>query len=205
MIKDRVNYEFSIQNILIHPIITNLLESKKNAQIEKENGQTEILQRVIRLVEAKYSLTRNAGFLGIDLFDSTPDIEICITRMLKAPTTDGELNEFIGILYNYIIDRSKERLLKIGNVKTGEKSSLEDKISARNITISPELRSEFERSIQDLRLINNLRNKLSHSKNTKDWEEIANIYRKIINKPIPKSKEDYIETQLTLLEKGVRV
>ena len=106
LIKDRVNYEFSIQNILIYPIITNLLESKKNAQIEKENGQTEILQRVIRLVEAKYSLTRNAGFLGIDLFDSTPDIEICITRMLKAPTTDGELNEFIGILYNYIIDRS---------------------------------------------------------------------------------------------------
>ena len=51
-------------------------------------------------------------------------------------------------------------------MKTGEKSSLEDKISARNITISPELRSEFERSIQDLRLINNLRNKLSHSKNT---------------------------------------
>ena len=36
LIKDRVNYEFSIQNILIYPIITNLLESKKNAQRKRK-------------------------------------------------------------------------------------------------------------------------------------------------------------------------
>lgn len=53
-------------------------------------------------------------------------------------------------------------------------------------------------------MVNNLRNKLSHSKAAKDWEDIGNIYRKLINKPLPQSKEDYIEVQENLLDKVAR-
>jgi hypothetical protein len=45
-----------------------------------------------------------------------------------------------------------------------------------------------------------LRNKLSHSKAAKDWEEMANIYRKLINKPLPQSGEDYSKVQESLLD-----
>ncbi len=202
IIKDKVGYSFYLQNLLIKPIITNLLESKRMTIVEqKGNDQTQVLQRIIKLVEAKYTLTRNAGFLGINLFDSTPDTEVCITRMLKIPTTDGELKEFIEVLYNYIIDRSKDWLLKIGNIKTGEMTMLEKEITAKGKSIPAEFSTGFEKAIQDLRIVNNLRNKLSHSKAAKDWEDIGNIYRKLINNPLPQSKEDYIEVQENLLDK----
>ncbi|MDQ1280379.1 MAG: hypothetical protein QG670_1642 [Thermoproteota archaeon] len=201
IIKDRISYQFSLKNLLIEPIVTNLLEGKPKIGDEKvESEQSQILQRVIRLVEAKYTLTQNAGIFGIDLFDSTPDIEVCITRMLKVPTTDGEQKEFIEILYNYIIDRSKGWLLKIGDLKSGETSSIEERIIKKGRSIPPEFEAEFEKAIQDLRLLNNLRNKLSHSKAARDWEEIGNIYRKLINKPLPNSKKDYVKVQESLLE-----
>jgi len=183
-------------------MVTNLLEGKPKLIAKREGyDQTQILQHVIELVEAKHTLTRNAGILEIDLFGSTPDIELCITRMLKVPTTDGELKEFIEMIYNYIIDRSKGWLLKIGSLKTGEITTLEEKIISKGQNIPPELAAEFEKAIQDLRMLNNLRNKLSHSKSAKDWAVLANIYRKLINKPLPKSKEDYIKVQTNLLNK----
>jgi hypothetical protein len=201
-ITDQVRYSFCLQNLLVKPIIANLLESKSLGLEHKAYDQTEILHRVVRLVEAKYTLTRNAGFLGIDLFDSTTDIEICIIHMIKVPTTEGELKEFIETLYNYLIDRSKDWLLKIGNLKNGEITSLEKEIKTKGKTIPPEWSAGFEKAIQDLRVVNNLRNKLSHSKAAKDWEEIGNIYRKLINKPLPQSKEDFIDAQVNLLDKA---
>lgn len=203
-IKDKVGYPFYLQNHLVKPIAANLLESKPLEVENKVYDQTEILQRVIRLVEAKYTLTRNAGFLGIDLFDSTTDIELCIIRMIKVPTTEGELKEFIEALYNYIIDRSRDWLLKIGNLKTGEITSLEKEITTKGKTIPSEWSVGFEKAIQDLRIINNLRNKLSHTKATKDWEEIGNIYLKLINRRLPRSKEDYTQTQINLLDRATQ-
>ena len=200
-IKDKISYSFILQDLLIKPIVTDLLEGKHRKIIEKETyEQPQLLQRVVRLVEAKYTLTQNAGILGIDLFDSTPDTEVCITRMLKIPTTEGELKEFIETLYNYIIDRSKGWLLKIGDLKPGETSTIEEKIKKRGRCIPPESAAEFEKAMQDLRMLNNLRNKLSHSKAAKDWEEMANIYRKLINKPLPQSGEDYSKVQESLLD-----
>ena len=38
----------------------------------------------------------------------------------------------------------------------------------------------------------------------KDWEDIANIYRKLINKPDPKNIEDYIKVQENLLDKSAQ-
>jgi len=201
-IKDKISYSFFLQDLLIKPIVTDLLEGKHGKISKKEEyKQPQVLQRVIRLVEAKYTLTQNAGIFGIDLFDSTPDTEVCITRMLKIPTTDGELKEFIETLYNYIIDRSKGWLLKIGDLKTGEISTIEEKIKKKERSIPSESAAEFEKAIQDLRMLNNLRNKLSHSKAAKDWEEMANIYRKIINKPLPQGREDYIKVQENLLDR----
>lgn len=201
-IKDKISYLFHLQNLLIKPIVTDLLEGKPKKIPEKEEyEQPQVLQRVVGLVEAKYTLTQNAGIFGIDLFDSTPDTEICITRMLKVPSTDGELKEFIETLYNYIIDRSKGWLLRIGDLKTGETSTIEEKIIKKGKSIPPESAAEFEKAIQDLRMLNNLRNKLSHSKAAKDWEDIANIYRKLINKPLPHGKEDYIKVQESLLDR----
>lgn len=201
-IKDKTSYSFILPNLLIKPIVTDLLEGKPKKIGEKEDYEPEqVLQRVIRLVEAKYTLTKNAGIFGIDLFDSTPDIEVCITRMLKVPTTEGELREFIQMLYNYIIDRSKHQLLKIGDLKTDEISTIEQEIIKKKGSISPESAAEFEKAIQDLRMLNNLRNKLSHSKAAKDWEDMANLYRKLINKPLPQGREDYIKVQESLLDR----
>jgi len=201
-IKDKVGYSFYLQDLLIKPIIDSLLEAKPGIMPRKEgDDRIQILERVIRLVEAKHALTRNTAILGIDLFDSTPDIEVCITRMLKIPTTDGELKEFIEILYNYVIDRSKSRLLKIGDLEDGQITTLEERIIGKGKKRPFERSTEFEKAIQDLRIVNNLRNKLSHSKAAKDWTDIANIYRGLINKPMPQNREDYVKVQESLLGK----
>ena len=201
-IKDKIGYSIYLQDLLIKPIINDLIEGKPKIIMEKEShDQIKNLQRVVKLVEAKYTLTRNAAILEIDLFGSTPDVEVCITRMLRNPTTEGELKEFIEILYNYVIDRSKKRLLKIGDIKTGQITTFEETIVDKGKSIPPESAADFEKAIQDLRMLNNLRNKLSHSKAAKDWTEIANIYRKLINKPVPQNMEDYMKVQEHLLDK----
>lgn len=202
-IKEDTPFSIAIRTELIEPVIRTLLEEKPKVPtvvFGRREKDADIVDLVIRLVEAKFDAFRTASFLGVDLFHSTPDTERCITRMLRLPTSEGELAEFVKDLHWFLIDRSRN-LLKFGGFREGKITNLEQELKRKGHKIPSIERGRFEKAVEIFYDLDILRNKyVAHTKKAEDWEKIGKIFRKLINKPLPRNKEDLEEAQRTIIE-----
>lgn len=153
---------------------------------------------ISRLVVNKYNLYRAAAmFSGFELFISNPETEKNIINLLKPIGDEDGLKGFIGDLHRFLLESSKEEVLKFNPNATVK---LEDLLG---VTIPEEKINEYEDVKEIFRNLNKLRNHYSHLQNAQRYYEAGQIFYKLIDKHFPFAEEDIVKTQKVLLEKCV--